>query len=199
MSEAKKQSSARLVRWGVAMGCVTMVTVAGVACSPPQVNLQRADLNKITTTGFRVVMNLSIFNPNAYSIPLDSVGWDLALFRKPFTKGTASTRNQIGASSTAAVEVPLGVRFSSVSWGVQQFMTGQDIPWGLGGQCNFSTPAGPINVGFSKDGVWKNPLKGQTGIRLGAVEREQRHEGMHEQTRHAEVGVSAPQVAAHAP
>lgn len=138
-----------------------------VACSPPQVNLRQANLTKITTTGFRVVMNFSIFNPNAYSLPLENVGWDLNLFNRPFTRGSVNTNNQIAASATSPVDVPLGIRFSSVSMGVKDFMSGKNIPWGIKGRCNFKTPAGPIYVDFGRQGSWKSPLQGG-GIRLGS-------------------------------
>lgn len=183
-------------RWrlpAIAATCLTLCVLIG-ACSPPQVNLKRADLTKITTTGFRVVMNLSIFNPNTYSLPLRSVGWDLNLFNRPFTKGSANTNNQIAASATAPVQVPLGVRFSSVSLGVRDFMSGQNIPWGIGGKCDFNTPVGPVYVNFAKQGSWASPVKnGLGGIKIGA-----RHEEIHADTleeKSSTLRIEAPAIA----
>ncbi len=174
-----------------AIMCLSSSAIVG-ACSPPQVNLKRADLAKITTTGFRVVMNLSIFNPNTYSMPVRSVGWNLDLFNRPFTKGSANTNNQIAASSTSPVQVPLGVRFSTVRLGVKDFMSGRNIPWGIQGKCDFNTPIGPIYVNFAKKGAWASPLKnGGGGIRLG-----ERHEALHEEaTDTASLRIEAPEIA----
>lgn len=141
--------------------CVMLSAVALFACTPPQVQLKRADLAKLTTTGFRVDMNLAIFNPNTYTLPLKSIGWNLALFKAPFTSGTVGTANQVAANRTTPVRVPLGIRFASAKSSIQKFLSGRDIPWGIGGKCNFNTPAGPIFVQFAKEGNWTNPLKGR--------------------------------------
>ena len=139
-----------------------IIACALVACAPPQVQVQRADLAKLTTTGLRIDMNLSIFNPNTYAVPLQSVGWVLDLFRADFTQGTVRMGQQIGANRNTGVKVPLGVRFASARASVQKFLSGQSIPWGIAGKCDFNTPIGPVFVQYAKDGIWKNPLKGRT-------------------------------------
>ena len=141
-----------------------ILACALVACAPPQVNLQRADLAKLTTTGLRIDMNLAIFNPNTYSVPLQSVGWDLDLFRADFSQGSVRLAQQIGANRNTGVKVPLGIRFASARASVQKFLAGQSIPWGIDGKCDFNTPIGPVFVQFAKDGLWKNPLKKQAGV-----------------------------------
>ena len=192
--------SARSHRLLAVSALALCLAIGVVACSPPQVNLRQANLTKITTTGFRVVMNLSIFNPNAYSLPLENVGWDLNLFNRPFTRGSVNTNNQIAASATSPVDVPLGIRFSSVSMGVRDFMSGKNIPWGIKGRCHFKTPAGPIYVNFARQGSWKSPLQGG-GIRLGATGQDDALLAEHEAAEivhHTTFAIKAPEVAWHA-
>lgn len=160
----RSPDSPRIARRAMIYAAVFVLFVAGLgatACAPPTVNLRQANLTKITTTGFAVAMNLSIFNPNMYSVPLNSVEWKLDLFNRAFTNGVVRTREQIGAGATSSVNVPLGVRFKSVSLGVKNFMNGRDIPWALSGRCNFQTPVGPVYVAYARGGTWANPLKGK--------------------------------------
>lgn len=152
-------------RWYKAAGVAAIVALCALAaCTPPRVELKRADLAKITTTGFRVDMNLSIFNPNQYTFPLQSVQWKLDLFGSAFTNGTVRTQKQIAAGRTTEVRVPLGVRFSRVRLGLKDLASGRNIPWAITGKCDFNTPLGPVFVRFARDGTWPNPLKGR---RLG--------------------------------
>lgn len=171
-----------------------LLSLCTIACTPPQVNLQQAKLSKLTTTGFRIMMNLSIFNPNAYTLPLSSVGWDLNVFNRALTRGSVNTNNQITASSTSPVSVPLGIRFSSVSMGVKDFMSGRDIPWGIAGKCNFKTPAGPIYVNFAKKGQWKSPLQNGGGIRLGDLDEDQSMDEPVIVTREASLTIEVPRL-----
>ena len=56
----------------VALGVVACL--GGVAaCTAPKVNLRQATLGKVTTTGFRINLDLNVFNPNEYALPLETV------------------------------------------------------------------------------------------------------------------------------
>ena len=179
---------------GASLILIALLIAAG-ACSPPTVNLKRADLNKITTTGFKVLMSLNVFNPNSYTLPLRTVGWNLELFERPFTKGSVNTSHQITAQHNAEVEVPLGIRFSTVSLGIRDLMAGRDIPWGIQGQCAFDTPLGPISANFARKGAWASPL--QKGIKLGQSHEELPAVSTRQEL--ATVTVSVPQVEASPP
>ena len=155
-------------RWRVSAGLslfALAALVGMIACTPPSVEVKRAALSKITTTGLAIKLDLSVFNPNSYTLPLKSVGWDLDLFRADFTQGSVALSQSIGSNATNMVPVPLGVRFAQAKAGVDKFLSGQNIPWQIGGKCTFDTPAGPIFVAYAKDGIWPNPIKG--GLKLG--------------------------------
>lgn len=127
-------------------------------CALPQVELKSALLKGLSTTRLDVALNLNIFNPNEYSLPLQAVEWDLSLFEAPFTDGVASFSTNIPAQERADVEVPLGIQFQSLAIGVESLLTRQQIPWKFAGACSFRTPRGPVKAGYGLDGSWTNPL-----------------------------------------
>lgn len=135
------------------------------ACAAPTVDIQRAALSKLTTTGFLVNLDLAINNPNTYTLPLRHLDWNLDLYNARFTQGGVDLNDRINPQSTGRVRVPLGIRFQSVQAGVHNILAGKNIPWGIGGKCDFNTPVGPVFVRFAKDGVWNNPLQ-NTGVRI---------------------------------
>ena len=120
--------------------------------------LKDALLKRITTSRLDIGLNLAIFNPNTYTLPVQAVDWKLNLFRSPFTDGSTAFKHNIGPQSRSTVEVPLGITYSAARVGVQNLLTKRSIPWGVDGGCTFRTPAGPIRVAFGQDGSWQNPL-----------------------------------------
>jgi LEA14-like dessication related protein len=137
-----------------------MVVCFGLSgCSLPDVKLKDALLTKLTTKNLEIGLNLEIFNPNEYSIPLSGVDWDLDLFRADFTNGQTGFTRNIPGNRRADVEVPIGISFQSVRVGVQNLLTKREIPWKIGGGCSFRIPASePVRVGFQQAGRWTNPL-----------------------------------------
>jgi len=151
------------------LALLAVCTSIGVAaCAAPTVDVQQAALSKLTTTGFLVNLDLAVNNPNTYTLPLRHLDWNLDLYNAPFTRGGVDLDNRINPQSTGRVRVPLGIRFQSVKAGVNNILAGKNIPWGIGGKCDFNTPVGPVFVRFAKDGVWANPIK-NTGVRIPNV------------------------------
>lgn len=138
---------------------LTIVALLASGCSLPEVTLKDAMLTKLTTKDLEIGLNLDIFNPNDYSLPLQMVDWDLDLFRSDFTNGNTPFSRNIPAQRRAAVEVPIGINFKSVAIGAQNLLTSQTIPWGIGGGASFRVPTqDPVRVGFSQTGQWRNPI-----------------------------------------
>ena len=128
-------------------------------CVAPEVTLQNALLKKLSASALELGLNLSILNPNQFALPIQLVEYDLDLFESDFTEGAVDFTRNIPANERVSVEVPLGIKFSTVSIGVQNFLTKPAIPWGIEGACSFRTPRGPIRIGFEKSGQWDNPLR----------------------------------------
>lgn len=130
-----------------------------MGCATPEVALENALLKKLSTSALELGLNLSILNPNQFALPLQQVEYDLDLFQADFTKGAVDFTRNIPANQRVNVEVPLGIKFSTVSLGVQNFLSKPSIPWGIDGACSFRTPRGPVRIGFAKSGQWDNPLR----------------------------------------
>lgn len=140
--------------------CALLVTIAAASgCALPEVQLKDALLTKLTTKNLEIGLNLEIFNPNDYALPLQMIDWDLDLFRADFTNGETAFSRNIPAQVRAPVQVPIGISFQSLAVGVDSLLTKREIPWGIGGGASFRIPTRePIRVGFSQSGSWKNPL-----------------------------------------
>lgn len=136
--------------------CASFMLLTG--CQTPEVNLKSALLKGLSTSRLDIGLNLDVFNPNQYEIPLQKVDWDLDLFNSPFNNGAVALTRNIPAAQKVGVEVPLGIAFNAVSVGVQNILTKRSIPWGLDGGVEFRTPAGPVRVGYGSTGQWANPL-----------------------------------------
>jgi LEA14-like dessication related protein len=147
------------IRKRISCAVVCLLACVFVSCAAPQVSLKSALLTKISLQSLEIGLDLEIFNPNEYAVPLESIDWDLSLFDAPFTSGQTDFRRQLGAQARAQVRVPLGIQFSSLAMGVDKLLTGRAIPWGIEGGCTFRTPAGPIRIDFSGSGSWANPLR----------------------------------------
>lgn len=143
-----------------ALPVAAIVLVLAAACSPPRVNVKDAALTSLNLQGLAARIDLGIFNPNTYSVPLKSVEWRLDLFNAAFSQGLVPFTRQIAANQNADVRVPISVQLRNAAIGVQKLLSGQIIPWGVMGKCNFNTPAGPIFVEFNKKGRWNNPIRG---------------------------------------
>ena len=142
-----------------AIALTLFIATVASGCSLPEVTLKDALLTKLTTKNLEIGLNLEIFNPNDYQLPLQMVDWDLDLFRADFTNGETAFSRNIPAQRRAPVQVPIGINFQSVALGVQSLLTNRQIPWGIGGGCSFRVPTqDPIRVGFSQTGNWANPL-----------------------------------------
>lgn len=143
----------------IRIALLTILAALATGCSLPEVTLKDAMLTKLTTKSLEIGLNLDIFNPNDYQLPLQMVDWDLDLFRTDFTNGETPFSRNIPAQRRAAVQVPIGINFQSVAIGVQSLLTNRQIPWAIGGGASFRVPTqDPIRVGFSQSGAWANPL-----------------------------------------
>ena len=135
------------------------VVASSSGCALPEVELKDALLTKLNQKGLEIGLNLEVFNPNDFSIPLSAVDWDLDLFRSDFTAGNTPFSRNVPAQRRAPVQVPIGVSFQTVASGVQSLLTNRRIPWGIEGGASFRIPStAPIRVGFAHQGQWTNPL-----------------------------------------
>lgn len=147
------------MRTPIRIALLFAVAAFGSGCALPEVTLKDALLTKLTQKSLEIGLNLEIFNPNDYQLPLQMVDWDLDLFRADFTNGETGFSRNIPAGRRAPVQVPIGINFQTVAIGVQNLITKREIPWGIGGGCSFRVPTqDPIRVGFSQTGAWANPL-----------------------------------------
>lgn len=132
-----------------------------VACATPEVNVRSAKLEKFNTKGLLVGIDLSVFNPNQYAVPLTGIDWGLDIYRERLASGNAAFNRNLRASSRTPVPMKLPVSFRKVTASVQKVLRGQPIGWGFSGKAGFKTPVGLVSVNFQEQGTWPNPFKGR--------------------------------------
>lgn len=137
---------------------VMVMMVLATGCKTPEVNVKSALLKKLTTSRLDVGLNLDVFNPNEYELPINGVDWKLDLFQNPFNDGAVQLSRNIGPLRNTAVEVPLGMTYNAVAVGVTSFLTSRNIPWGLDGGVTFRLGGQPMRVAYGSSGQWRNPL-----------------------------------------
>ena len=139
---------------------VTTLLGTLTACATPQVSVRKANLDKINTKGLLVGIDLSVFNPNQYAVPLTGIGWGLDIYRERLASGSTAFNRNLAASSRTPVPMKLPVSFRKVTSSVQRVLQGKPIDWQFGGTAGFKTPVGVVNVDFTEQGTWQNPFKG---------------------------------------
>lgn len=148
-------------RWMVtAVLLLAMLSTMAVGCAAPTVKMEDVMLRKLSMDRLEIGLVLDMFNPNEYALPLETIDWDLSLFRSPFADGVAKFGRQIPAKRSSKIDVPIGVRFADVAMGIQKVVASRTIPWNIGGAVNFQLPmgGGPLSVGYQNAGSWRNPL-----------------------------------------
>ena len=95
----------------IAFALATCSTV-GAVLQEPRVSLHSVSVSKIDFNGAELICRIQIVNPNAVSIPLPEVGWELHLNDNSFLSGVFTENQSIKARGTSYLDVP--VSFSHI-------------------------------------------------------------------------------------
>jgi LEA14-like dessication related protein len=142
----------RLIR-----GSIALALLAGCAGLPgvfqnPDVNLQRVVVRGLGLTGGTMDLVVGVYNPNAFSVEGTRLrlGLDVEQSHVGDVEYTSAFQAQQG--DTTVVTVPLVFSWSGMAGAVRTALGGGDLPYKLSGQLTVSTPIGPQQIPFSREG-----------------------------------------------
>ena len=80
----------------------------------PKVSLNSVDIAGISLTGVSLIVRVDVDNPNAFSIPLPKIDWELFVNTAPFIKGSLPSNNTIKSRGKVTVDIPVSITYEGL-------------------------------------------------------------------------------------
>ncbi len=141
---------------GTTFAIALAATLSGCAGLPtpvekPKVDVHEVTIDSITVVGVNGQVELDIFNPNAFGVPLRSGEWELSVGGGTAVRGQFDLVHTIPAKATSPVKASLRIETASAIQ-VGRALARGERTYELRGTLHFSTRLGPISVAFSSTG-----------------------------------------------
>jgi LEA14-like dessication related protein len=138
-----------------------MVAIAGCSSScssvaeklveKPKVALSSIALRDVSTNGATVVFGVEVDNPNAFSLRLDALRYDLEVGGKQIGSGRIEKPAEVAGRSKGIVDVPVPVKFQDLYSSVSELMSKTVSDYRVRGEAQF----GLITIPFDEKGELK--------------------------------------------
>lgn len=117
----------------------------------PRVTVRSVSVAAAGLTGLSGELDLDVFNPNQFGLPLESCTWQLAVAGDQAASGRFDLSRTIPAEASAPVESHLSIDALAAAR-VGAHLAAGERRYRLTGTLRFSTALGPITVDFSHEG-----------------------------------------------
>ena len=139
----------------VFVGAITLL-LAGCATLPhgvetPRVTVRSVAVESAGLTGLSGRLDLDVFNPNQFGLPLEGCTWQLAVAGDQAVSGRFDLSRTIPAQASAPVESQLSIDVLAAARVGAHLAAGQRR-YRLTGTLRFATALGPLTVDFSHEG-----------------------------------------------
>lgn len=101
------------------MACSTLVQKA---IEKPRLEMASVGISNLTREGATVLFGIRIENPNAFSIDVDSLKYDIEIAGKRVSQGALEKPVEIAAKGKSLVEVPVPVLYAQVFSSIFDFL-----------------------------------------------------------------------------
>lgn len=138
----------------VLVGSVTLLSACagfGTPIEKPTVDVRGVSIDSINLTSLSGHVDLDVFNPNSFGIPLRAGTWSLSVGGNKAVSGQFDLANSIPAKATAPVRASLHLDAAD-ALAVGSAITRGERRYVLSGTLRFETKLGPIEVDFSHEG-----------------------------------------------
>ncbi len=105
----------------------------------PSVSLRSLDVQQLSLSGAKLLMQLEVDNPNAFSLLLQRLDYGLKLNGYDVGGGLVKQGVKIGQEGRGTVSLPLAVDFNQVGMGLYKALLGQGIQYDLSGSMDASS------------------------------------------------------------
>lgn len=140
------------------LALVLVIFTAGCQVKSPNVNVQSAQLSRLTPQKLDLNIRFNVENPNTFDIPLQRAVWQIDVFGQRVGDGVAEFTQTIPAQKTAPVSMPLSVSLQAVANQIPALLSRRPIPLRVNVVLTFTSPFGPITTSFVHEEQVKNPL-----------------------------------------
>jgi len=134
------------------------VIFAGMGCAhlpvpieKPTASVEGVTISSVSFTGIDGALDISIFNPNSFGVPLESVDWQLALGSSNAVSGSFDLSQTIPAKASAPVVASLSIATRDAA-AVAAALSSGNRSYTVRGTLRFTTAAGSIDVAFEHHG-----------------------------------------------
>jgi LEA14-like dessication related protein len=88
----------------------------------PKISLDTVAFKDMATDGVTAVFRVKVDNPNALSLRMDSLHYELELAGRPFSKGDVDQAVEVGGHGTALVDLPVRLKYSDLVSSLMSFL-----------------------------------------------------------------------------
>ena len=125
----------------------------------PSVSLRSLDIQQLSLSGAKLMMQLEVDNPNAFTLLLERLDYGLKLNGYDVGGGIVKQEVRVAEEGRGSVSLPLFIDFNQAGMGLYQALLGQGIRYDLSGSLDASS-SNPLLEAF------RVPLDRQGSINL---------------------------------
>lgn len=158
---------------GLLQGCSSLEQVGQVMEGrKPTAQVEGARLTGLDLDGVDLVFDVNVHNPNAFSIDLADLDYDMQLFEQSFLKGRQSAGVSLAGKAGSRIEVPLRLGFQQLMNSYQQLKRADQASYRLDLGLGFKMPViGTLRLPVVFEGDFPVPKIPDISIKSLAVKR----------------------------
>jgi len=125
----------------------------------PKVSLDALRLRNLSLTGADLELRVGLTNPNAFSMMMERLQYQLEINETRWISGDARENTQIMEKGDSFINIPISISFLEVGRSVYKLFTGNDsLNYQFGGNVDLATSVpllGQVNLPFDRSGQIK--------------------------------------------
>jgi len=106
----------------------------------PKLSLKSVELAGISFTGVNMVVHVNVENPNAFSIPLPKIDWQLFINSASFIQGTLKNDKTIKKQDTVTIDIPLSVTYNGLYSSISSLIETKEAAYQIALGISFPIP-----------------------------------------------------------
>lgn len=148
------------MRRGAAISFVLFLSLYTLQCAslartvfdPPQVGVDRIELQNIDLTGADLIVHVKIHNPNSVGATLSSLEYQVEVDGERLLKGKKADKTLIAGNNTSMIALPVSVSYAGLKSGLAGALSKKNLPFVFTGKVTLDTPVGDLAFDLSEKG-----------------------------------------------
>jgi LEA14-like dessication related protein len=135
-----------------ATGCAEVGKVIGASFEKPRLSFESWEPREADLEGVTLALRWRVDNPNSVGLRLSGLDYRLDVEGHQAIAGSAAGGIRIPSRGSAAVDLPVRVRYADVPPLVGSLFGRESLAWRISGEAGLETPVGPVRIPFSHEG-----------------------------------------------